>query len=165
MNAQDIIDELNLEPHEMEGGYYRETYRSRDVIPGSGLPAYYQNDRATCTAIYFLLTPDTFSTMHRLPTDEIFHFYLGDPIEMLVLEEGKQGDLISIGNDLNESVPQYVVKKGNWQGSRLKPGGKFALLGVTVSPAFEFTDFEIGNADELIKAYPKYEEKILSLSR
>ena len=77
---------------------------------------------------------------------------------MIVLEKGQPGDLKSIRNDLNRSLPQYVVKKRNWQGSRLKPGGKFTFLGVSVSPAFEFTDFEKGNADELTRVFPNYKE-------
>lgn len=113
MEATEIIKKLNLIPHEMEGGYYRETYRSTDIIQKEALPDRYQKNKAACTAIYFLLTSDNFSMMHRLPTDEIFHFYMGDPIEMLVLEEGTRGEMISIGNDLETSVPQYVVKKGN----------------------------------------------------
>ena len=165
MNKEEVIEKLNLQPHEMEGGYYRETYRSDDIINSTDLPDRYEQDKSIFTAIYFMLTPDTFSAMHRIPSDEMFHFYAGDPIEMLVLEEGKNGEIVNKGNDLLNSVPQYVVTKGNWQGSRLKAGGKFALLGVTVTPGFDFSDFEIGNANDLIKKFPYYKDKILSLSR
>ena len=165
MDKEAIIKKFNLQPHEMEGGYYREIYRSDDIIKSTDLPDRYTQDKSICTAIYFMLTPDTFSAMHRIPTDEMFHFYAGDPIEMLVLEEGKEGELVTVGNDLERATPQYVVKKGNWQGSRLKSGGEFALLGVTVSPGFDFSDFEIGEADDLIKQFPSYKDRILSLSR
>lgn len=89
MNKEEVIEKFNLQPHEMEGDYFRETYRSDDIINSTDLPDRYEQDKSIFTAIYFMLTPDTFSAMHRIPTDEMFHFYAGDPIEMLVLEEGK----------------------------------------------------------------------------
>ena len=88
LTAEEIIQCLQLEPHPCEGGFFRETYRARFSIPASALPSEYSGDRCASTAIYYLLTPGTFSEMHRLPTDEVFHFYLGDAVEMLQLQPG-----------------------------------------------------------------------------
>src|SRR3954465_9562713 len=135
-----LIRQLNLKRLPREGGYFAETYRSSIEIPQntSGTPA----SRNLGTAIYYLLTPDTFSAMHKLPGDEIFHFYLGDPVEMLQLHPDGTGKLIMVGSDLETAMrPQVLVPGGVWQGSRLLKGGKFALMGTTMSPGFDFADY------------------------
>lgn len=104
--------------------------------------------------------------MHRLNSDEIFHFYLGDPIEMLQLWPDGTGRTLMLGSDLLEGMqPQVVVPTGIWQGARLLKSGRFALLGTTVSPGFEFADYESGQREELIKSYPKFRELIIALTR
>lgn len=161
MNAQEIIRHLGLEPHPEEGGFYRETYRSeRPFRPG----APFDGERSVGTAIYFLLTPDTFSEMHRLPGDEVFHFYLGDPVEMLLLFPDGTSDTRILTSDLTRGLPQVVVPGGVWQGSRLVPGGAFALLGTTMGPGFEFEDYERGSPD-LVTFHPERRDQILSLLR
>jgi uncharacterized protein len=126
---------LGLVPHPIEGGFFTETYRSADLLPGDTLPARYRGPRAAATAIYYLLTPETFSAMHRLGSDEIFHFYLGDPVEMLQLAPDGSHRVVVIGPDLEAGQrPQVVVPRGVWQGARLRPGGRLALLGTTVAP-------------------------------
>ncbi len=100
ITAEQIKRRLNLKPHPEEGGYYRETYRSDEHIPANVLPDRYKGERSFATAIYYLLTPDTFSAMHRLPTDEIFHFYMGDPVEMLQLIPDGSGRVITLGSDI-----------------------------------------------------------------
>lgn len=151
-----IIRELGLEPHPEEGGHFRETYRSDgDVDPGSP----YSGPRSLCTAIYYLLSGDTFSAMHRLPGDEIFHFYLGDPVEMLELLPSGKGRITILGSDLGSMRVQHVVRGGTWQGSRLAEGGRWALLGTTMSPGFSYDDYVHGTA-ELKAAYPGFEEPI-----
>jgi predicted cupin superfamily sugar epimerase len=144
-----IIESLGLEPHPSEGGFFAETYRSR-YRTGDG--------RHTLgTAIYYLLTPESFSAMHRLASDEIFHFYLGDPVEMLLLEAGGAGRISVLGPALESGQrPQIVVPAGTWQGSRLAPGGRLALLGTTVTPGFEFADFELGDGDRLAREWPAF---------
>ena len=103
---------LGLVPHPVEGGYFAETYRSADHIPASGLPSRYGAARAASTAIYYLLTPDTFSAMHRLASDEIFHFYLGDPVEMLQLHPDGSHHVVLIGPDLEAGQrPQVIVPR------------------------------------------------------
>src|SRR5579871_274890 len=98
MTAADLIRLLDLRPHETEGGFYRETYRSPLLLPASALGPAYPAARSASTAIYYLLTPHTFSEMHRLPSDEVFHFYLGDPVEMLQLDDGG-GRVVTLGTD------------------------------------------------------------------
>jgi predicted cupin superfamily sugar epimerase len=157
--ARDIIDLLGLRPLPLEGGYYRETYRSAESFPRGGTV------KSAGTAIYYLLTPDTFSALHRLPTDEVFHFYLGDPVEMLQLPPGGPGNVITLGPDLIAGQrPQVVVPRGVWQGSRLRDGGRFALLGTTMAPGFDFADYEAGDPAALAAAYPAVADFIRRLA-
>ncbi len=166
ISVEQIKSILNLRPHPEEGGYYSETYRSAASIPGDALPDCYGSARSFSTAIYYLLTPDTFSAMHRLKTDEIFHFYLGDPIEMVQLWPDGSGKLVTLGTDIAHGMRlQEVVPRGVWQGSALRAGGAFALLGATVAPGFEFADYEAGRRKELTQQYPEYAERIRALTR
>jgi len=163
--AEEILSLLHLRPHPEEGGYFVETYRSKEFIPESVLPDRYKGARSFATAIYYLLTADTFSAMHRLQTDEIFHFYSGDPVEMLQLWPDGSGRIITLGVDfLKGERPQVIVPKGVWQGARLFPGGRFALLGTTVSPGFECADYETGQRDSLTRFYPGFRKLIRSLT-
>src|SRR5947207_10432471 len=117
--ADELIALLDLRPLPLEGGYYRETYRSADVLPAPALPAHYGTDKSAGTAIYYLLTPDTFSALHRLPTDEVYHFYLGDAVEMLQLWPDGSGSVVTLGQDVRAGqLLQTVVPRGVWQGSR-----------------------------------------------
>jgi len=163
--AEELITLLQLQPHPKEGGYFRETYRSHDRMVRSHLPKRYVGDRSASTAIYYLLTPTSISALHRLATDEVFHFYLGDPVRMLHLGPGDQSREIVLGPDIiaGQQV-QVVVPQGVWQGSILKPGGKFALLGCTVAPGFDYADYEHGNRDELIAHFPQHAELIERLT-
>ena len=166
LTAERIIALLNLILHPKEGGYFRETYRSSETVPEKTLPSRYKGIRSFATAIYYLLTPETFSTMHRLQSDEIFHFYLGDPVEMLQLWPDGIGKTVILGSDLLRGMqPQLIVPRGVWQGARLLKNGKFALLGATVSPGFELADYEAGERDDLIKSYPQFREWIIALTK
>lgn len=164
LTAAQVIAALDLKPLPREGGYYRETYRSADLLPASLLPRF-GREKSAGTAIYYLLTPETFSALHRLPTDEVFHFYLGDPVEMLQLLPEGQGRVVTLGSDLlGGQCPQVIVPRGVWQGSCLKPGGTFALLGTTMAPGFDFSDYEAGQRAELTAMYPAYREWIERLA-
>jgi predicted cupin superfamily sugar epimerase len=161
-----LIRTLGLVPLPGEGGFFRETYRSSCSIPAESLPADYDGPRSAGTGIYYLLTDASFSALHRLRGDELFHFYLGDPIEQLHLRADGSGDVLVLGNDIAAGMrPQVLVPAGVWQGSRLQPGGRFALLGTTMSPGFELEDFELGERSPLVRAYPAFEEQILALTR
>jgi predicted cupin superfamily sugar epimerase len=166
MTADQIIHLLCLKPHPEEGGYFVETYRSEERIPRKALPDRYQESRCYGTAIYYLLTPETFSAIHRLRSDEIFHFYLGDPVEMLQLCPDGSGRVFVLGSDISKGMrPQVVVPKNVWQGARLLQGGKWALLGTTVSPGFEFKDYDSGQREELISSHPKFRDFIVALTQ
>ena len=165
-SAEEIIALLGLEPHPGEGGLYAETWRSDESIAGAALPGRYSGPRALGTAIYYLLTPETFSAMHRLRSDEIFHFYLGDPVEILVIPPGERGRTSTLGPRLGAGHrPQLLVPRGSWQGSRLAPGGRVALLGTTVAPGYDPEDFERGNREQLIERFPEHAERIRALTR
>ena len=166
LDAEELIRILGLEPHPEEGGFFVETYRSDEQVALNGLPDRYTGARSHGTAIYYLLTPETFSEMHRLQSDEVFHLYLGDPVEMLQLWPDGEGRVVILGADLAAGMrPQVVVRRGVWQGARLVPGGSYALLGCTVAPGFEYVDYEPGQRDELIRNYPQHESLIRALTK
>lgn len=161
-----IIEILKLEPLSMEGGFYKENYRSNELIAREHLPVRYKSSKSFSTAIYYLLTANTFSSLHCLPTDEIFHFYAGDPVEMLQLHEDGNGKIIQIGNDIeNGYIPQVVVPRNTWQGTRLISGGEFALMGTTMAPGFEFDDFIPADKEFLLNKYSKFQEMIHFLTK
>jgi predicted cupin superfamily sugar epimerase len=166
MTAEKLKSLLNLVPLSIEGGYFAETYRSTEMISAECLQVRYSSARSVGTAIYYLLEPGTFSEIHRVASDEIFHFYLGDPVEMLQLWPDGSGKQVIIGTDIESGMaPQLVVPHGVWQGARLVAGGEFALLGCTVSPGFEYADYESGSRQLLSAAYPEHREMIRALTR
>jgi predicted cupin superfamily sugar epimerase len=147
--TQEIISKLNLEPLAGEGGYFRLNYQSEQA-----------------SAIYYLVTPKDFSALHRLKGDEIFHFYAGDPVEMVQLSADGALKKTIIGSDfMNGMEPQVVVPAQVWQGIRLVEGGKWALLGTTMAPRFEYEDFELGNREKLSELFPKFAEVIKAFTR
>jgi len=160
MTAEEIKALLKLEPHPVEGGWYRRTYTAeRNVELERGA-------RAVGTAIYYLLEEGTFSEMHRIASDEIFHFYLGDPVEMLQLLPDGSSVVLTLGPYLEAGQqPQILVPAGVWQGERLLEGGKLALFGCTVTPGFDFADYESGVFAELAAKWPAEAERIRKLTR
>lgn len=166
MTAEQVIELMGLTPLEMEGGYFRETYRSRWMIPGEHLPEGMLGQRSIGTAIYYLITPESYSTLHRLPGSEIFHFYLGDPVVMLQLHPDGSTAKLTLGQDIAAGQhPQAVVRGGVWQGLRLAEGDKWALLGTTMSPGFDYADYETGVREELAAQYPAVAEEIRRYTR
>jgi predicted cupin superfamily sugar epimerase len=166
--AQELISALNLVPHPIEGGFFRETYRAAGSMPVDTLPSGYtsQSGRSFGTAIYYLLAGEAFSEMHRLPTEEVFHLYLGGPVRMLQLFAGGGTRELVIGSDiLAGQQPQLVVPAGVWQGSRLEPGVDFALMGATMAPGFDYADYEQGRRSVLAGLYPAHAELIAQLTR
>ena len=165
LTAQDVIDRLRLVPLTIEGGYFRETFRAPLRFIAGALPAEYGGERNASTAIYYLLTPESFSAIHRVRSDEVFHFYAGDPVEMLQLWPDGSAKVVAIGNSLDSGFePQLVVPAGIWQGCRLKPGGRWALMGCTVAPGFDYADFEAATRLELLRDYPNHAELIAALT-
>ena len=166
ITADEIINFFQMKPLPDEGGYYVETYRAKGKITKANLPSEYIGWRHFSTAILYLLTPDTFSRLHRVKSDEVFHFYLGDSVTMLQLHPDGTSKIIVLGQDiLNGQCVQAVVPAGIWQGCFLNQGGKFALLGCTVSPGFEFADYESGRQNELLNKYPEQKDLVIQLTR
>jgi uncharacterized protein len=167
MTAEEVKRLLGLKPHPVEGGWFVRTFESGERIEAAGFcDGRYAGARLTGTAIYYLLEPDTFSEVHRLKSDELFHFYMGDAVEMLRLYPDGKGERVVFGTDLAAGErPQVVVPRGIWQGSRLVAGGRWALLGCSVCPGFEFEDYEEGVRAELVEGWPEWGEMISSLTR
>ena len=168
LRVEQIIRALKLEPLPAEGGLYSQSYCSAEFISPAGLPARYTGPRPFGTAIYYLLTAEShsFSALHRLATDEIYHFYMGDPVEMLVLHPNEVSQRVRLGSDLlSGQQVQFVVPAGAWQGSRLAPGGSYALLGTTMAPGFDAADFTLGARAELLTGWPAEAGMIHQLTR
>ena len=160
MTAEEIKEWLDLRPHPIEGGSFRRTYTSQGAVDLA------RGQRALGTAIYYLLEPGTFSEMHVLDSDEIFHFYLGDPVEMLQLHPSGHSVVLTLGHDLQAGQHvQLVVPAGVWQGTRLIGSGQVALMGCTVTPGFDFADYRNASADELIARWPHEADRIRTLTR
>ena len=160
LTADRIKALLKLEPHPVEGGCYRRTYTSPATI---ALP---RGIRPQSTAIYYLLESGTFSELHQLDSDEIFHFYLDDPVEMLQLYPDGRSAVFTLGRNLEAGQHvQLVVPAGVWQGTRLIGDGKLALLGCTVTPGFDFADYRSGSYAELAEKWPAEADRIRKLTR
>lgn len=166
MTAEEIKQHLGLTPHPREGGWFVQTWASEETLaPSSFAAGRYPGPRRMATAIYYLLEPGTFSEMHRLRSDEVFHHYAGDAVEMLQLTPNGEGRRVIIGRNIAAGErPQMVVERNIWQGSRLVSGGNWALLGCTVSPGFEYEDYDSGSRGKLLAGWPKWADLITALT-
>ncbi len=165
-DADHYIKTLSLEVHP-EGGAFREIYRCKDEITDSALPAAFRSGpRNFSTAIYFLLQSDDFSAFHRIRSDEVWHFYEGDPLEIIEIN-GKGTLKKTVLGRLHEEGELYchVVPAHSWFASRVIKGGDFALVGCTVSPGFDFRDFEMADRQTLIREFPQHGSIITELTR
>jgi uncharacterized protein len=163
LTAEEIKATLGLERHPT-CGFVTETYRSPLKIPGEALPEAYGGVRPYASALYFLVTPDAQIVLHRIRSDQLYHHYLGDPLEVLMLFPGGEGAIATVGSDLESGMrPQLLVPGGTFHTSRLAPGGAgYALLASTEWPGVEPPDVEHGDAEALTNAYPDFREEILS---
>ena len=160
-----LIQNLNLKAHP-EGGWYAETYRSSDNIPHASLPVRFNGERSFSTAIYFLLPAGVFSAFHRIQSDECWHFYEGDPLNIYVIDQTGELSVIKLGNNLSAGETfQAVVPAGCWFASKPAIDNAYSLVGCTVAPGFDFADFELADATELSALYPEHEDLIKSLCR
>ncbi len=157
MKADHLIQRLGLKKLPGEGGYFRETYRSDET---------FSDGRDLSTAIYYLITTEANSKMHRLNSDEIFHFYFGDPVQMLLLYPTGESRVAFIGDNLTSGQKaQLVVPKGTWQGCKVIEGEYgYAFMGTTMSPGFEIADFELSSPESLILRFPQHENMIRELT-
>lgn len=173
MTAEDdflaqLIAHLGLRPLVGEGGLYAETYRSAQTLPAAVLPPGFVGAHPIGSAIYYLLTADadSFSALHRLPGAEVWHFYLGDPLEMTLLLGAGESRQVILGQDvLGGQQVQFAVPGGAWQGTRLLPGGRFALVGTSMAPGYIPADYTPGQRADLLAAYPRERVRILALTR
>ena len=160
--AAEVIASLDLSPHP-EGGFYAETFRALPLpadLPGRGA-------RAASTAIYFLLRREDFSALHVVASDEVWHHYLGDPLELCCFDAMGVQRTVELGRDLARGQrPQHVVRAGELQGARVLDGPHgFALCGCTVAPGFDFADFRMPSRAELLAQLPAHRELVLALTR
>lgn len=160
-----LINNLGLIPHP-EGGYFKETYRSKGVIKGNALGGEFDGDRNFSTGIYYLLTSNDFSAFHRINQDEMWHFYDGSPLIIHMIAEDGHYSKVEVGNDIvNGQQLQYVVPAGVWFAAKVKEAGSYSLVGCTVAPGFDFKDFDLAKRDELINIYPDYKDIITTFTR
>ena len=160
-----LIQRYSLEPHP-EGGWFKQTYKSKEQIIAGALPKRFGASRFFSTAIYFLLEKENFSAFHRIKSDECWHFYAGDPLLIYIIEQTGELKVISLGSDHEKGQSfQYVVPANCWFASRPAPESEYCFVGCTVSPGFEFEDFELANATELSVMYPQHNSIIIELCR
>lgn len=161
--VQELIEQFGLLPHP-EGGYYKETYRSSEIITRQALPFRFNGERYYSSAIYFLLEQNNFSAFHRILSDECWHFYAGDILWVHMIDPQGELTTIHLGNQPG-TVYQYVVPAGYWFASETAPGGNFSFVGCTVAPAFDFADFELADKTKLASQFPQHSELIQRLCR
>ena len=162
--ARDLIDHLGLQPHP-EGGFFRETYRADLSLNAAALSPHFSGARDASTAIYYMLAAGDRSRLHRLRSDEVWHFYLGDPLQVVELTESGDVTVTMLGTDFAAGqVPQHVVPAGRWFGACPAPESQFSLVGCTVAPGFDFADFDVAARDDLLANYANGSEWIKRLT-
>jgi len=161
--AQKYIKQLQLKKHP-EGGYYREVYRSGELILPEHLPKRYKSSRNFSTSIYFLLEGKQFSVFHLLQSDELWHFYDGSAVLLYIINEKGKLAVKKLGRDQDCEL-QITIEKQSWFAAQLEDKKSFALFGCTVSPGFEFNDFELGKRDTLLQKYPQHSALIKRLTK
>lgn len=169
--ANEIKDWLNLQPNSREGGFLAGVYQSTLVVPGKVLKGFpsAKHERAICGAIYYFLEAQECSVMHRVTGDMLYHFYSGDPVQMLLLYPNgspRRSEVCIFGNNLAlRQHPMKAVPGGTWLGSRLIQSGSWALMGVTMAPGFDPVDYAIGDRDKLVSQYSEHADLIRALTR
>lgn len=165
INAETIIKTLNLKKHP-EGGYYRQTYKSEEIIEQASLPDRFSGNRYFSTAIYFLLRETDISAFHKIKQDELWHFYFGDTLTIHMIDQKNNYSKIILGNNIAEGESlQAVVKAGTYFGAKVNnKSNNFSLTGCTVAPGFDFADFEMPDRKELLTLFPQHEKIIQKLT-
>jgi predicted cupin superfamily sugar epimerase len=163
--AAEIIRLLNLVPHSLECGFYREIYRSGGTVPAAAIPGH-GGDRSFCTFIYYLLPEGEVSRLHRLKSDEMWHFLAGGPLKLVELDPATGGASTTVlGQGINVGQGLFhLFKAGTWFGAFPEKGAGYSLVGCAVSPGFEIGDFEAGRRDELVRKFPRARDLIVKLS-
>jgi predicted cupin superfamily sugar epimerase len=163
--AAQWVEKLHLSRHP-EGGYYRRTYRSKESISKEHLPDRFSGPRALLTAIYYLLPGNEVSRFHRLQSDEVWHFHAGSSLTLYIIDDA--GSLVQsqLGANIERGEAlQMVIEAGKWFGALVNDPTSYSLVGCTVSPGFEYEDFQIGDRQDLIQKFPKHHRIIEKLTR
>lgn len=162
--ADEIIRTLGLMPHP-EGGFFKETYRSKEEIEQDDLSEEFNGRRHFSTCIYFMLTSDSFSALHRIRQDEIWHYYDGSPLTLHMIKPDGAYSSVIIGKDISAGqLPQFVIPAGTWFGATVINADDYTLLGCTVSPGFDFKDFTLAKRETLLKEFPQHTDIIMRLT-
>jgi predicted cupin superfamily sugar epimerase len=162
--AEYYITKLGLTKHP-EGGWFKEIYRSDETILREHLPERFKGERAYSTSIYFLLTSGSFSAFHRISSDELWHFYAGSSVTIYMIDDSGKYSELKVGSNLESGeVFQCVIPKGVWFAASVNAADSYSLVGCTVAPGFHFDDFELGNREKMILAYPQHKELIKQLT-
>ena len=163
--ASDYITHLHLQPH-LEGGYYKETYRSAESITQQALPRRFRGERSISTAIYYLLQEGDYSLFHKIKSDECWHFYAGSTLLIHMIDNGGKYYCIKLGASISDAEAfQFVVPAGALFAAEPAPGSSFCLAGCTVAPGFDFADFEIADKSSLLKKFSQHSAIINRLSK
>ncbi|MDN3593617.1 cupin domain-containing protein [Zunongwangia endophytica] len=163
--AESIIEKLKLQPHP-EGGYFKEVYRSDDVITADALPEAFKTERNYSTSIYFLLTSENFSAFHKINQEEIWHFYDGSPLLLYMISPSGELSEVTIGRNLEKGEkPQFVVPRNYWFAAKVIQHNQFSFVGCTVAPGFDFEDFTLAERDHLTSEFPQHKEIIAEFTR
>jgi len=164
-DAKYWIRKLNLKKHP-EGGYFKETFRSNGIIRADHLPDRYPGNRTFLTSIYFLLESNDISSLHRIRSDEVWHFYYGSSLTIFSIDPEGMLFKMKLGSNLEDGeLFQVHIKAGNWFGATVNDEESYSLVGCNVAPGFEFEDFELGQRRELIKLFPRHKDIIQILTR
>lgn len=151
-----LIEKLNLLPHP-EGGYFSETYRSKEIIKKENLPSRYSGDRNLCTSIYFMIDENNFSAFHRLKSDEIWYFHYGNPLLLNTIDEHGNLSQIILGPDFQSGQKfHHTVLAGHWMSASVLNENGFSLIGCSMSPGFDYEDFELADRKKLIELFPRH---------
>lgn len=165
IQATTLVKKLDLQPHP-EGGYFKEVYRSTEKIKISDLPGRYESERCFGTSIYYMLEGEQFSSFHKIKSDEIWHFYLGSAIVLHLISDDGNYSKITLGQNVeNDEHLQFTIPHGTWFAGEVKDKSSYSLVGCSVSPGFDFADFEMGEREKLIESFPNHKIIIEKLTR
>jgi len=160
MNAQEIIEYYNLKKHP-EGGFYKEMYRSNGKILSKNLPSNFQGNRNFCTSIYFLLTSEKLSAFHKINQDEIWYFYAGSSVKIHIISPQGKYTTVIVGQDFREQEHfQYTVLANHYFAAEVVLENSYSFVGCTVSPGFDFRDFNLPSRKSLSEEFPEHSKII-----
>ncbi|MDY0103649.1 MAG: cupin domain-containing protein [Lentimicrobium sp.] len=159
VTPEQLIEQLHLEPHP-EGGYFKETYRSKEKMVCAN-----NNQRNLSTTIFYLLEDTQKSHFHRLSSDEQWFFHMGQTLEIVLIEGGKARSILLGTNFQNGETLQALIPANTWFSAKINESTGYALASCTVSPGFDFHDFELGNRELLIQEFPQLKERIIEFTR